>query len=220
MKKRWLLRCKYLLALASLLLFAAANASEITKDTVPRRFGVGIAYGFKDRVKGMVHPIELTVRYKLSDRHSLYLNAPFGWREWGWKSAVYPFTTPRSREDCTHKMRLYGLGIGYDYSILTYQDVTLFAGGGLEYQRLYWRYGGTLDGETQPSGCAKFNDYSVYPKVGVRYTWRFVGAELDYRCYLAYGQDKYSALFYEYLRENKSGAHIDHSLRIGIYFLF
>ena len=231
MGKRWLLRCKYLLALASLLLFAAANASEITKDTVPRRFGVGIAYGFKDRVKGMVHPIELTVRYKLSDRHSLYMNVPFGWREWGWKSAVYPFTTPRSREDCTHKMRLYGLGFGYDYSILTYQDVTLFTGGGLEYQRLNYRYkeeDEVYDIFVPPGpirlfnsfGSAKFNDFAIYPKVGLRYTYRFVGIEFDYRYYVSKrGMHEYysGGLFsYEFVHDTR----LSPAFHCGVYFLF
>ena len=41
------------------------NAQEITKER-PARFGIGIAYGFKDRVKELIHPIELTVRYNLS----------------------------------------------------------------------------------------------------------------------------------------------------------
>ena len=31
-------------------------------------------------------------------------------------------------------MRLYGLGIGYDYSIVSYKNLDLFAGGGLEYR--------------------------------------------------------------------------------------
>ena len=34
-----------------LLLFATSNAQEITKEKEPARFGIGIAYGFKDRVK-------------------------------------------------------------------------------------------------------------------------------------------------------------------------
>ena len=44
-----------------LLLFATSNAQEITKEKEPARFGIGIAYGFKDRVKELIHPIELTV---------------------------------------------------------------------------------------------------------------------------------------------------------------
>ena len=53
--------------MAVLLLFATSNAQEITKEKEPARFGIGIAYGFKDRVKELIHPIELTVRYNLSE---------------------------------------------------------------------------------------------------------------------------------------------------------
>ena len=41
-----------------LLLFATANAQEITKEKDLARFGIGISYGFKDRVKELIHPIE------------------------------------------------------------------------------------------------------------------------------------------------------------------
>ena len=65
-----------------LLLFATSNAQEITKEKEPARFGIGIAYGFKDRVKELIHPIELTVRYNLSEKHSFYVNVPLGWKSW------------------------------------------------------------------------------------------------------------------------------------------
>ena len=63
-----------------LLLFATANAQEITKEKDLARFGIGISYGFKDRVKELIHPIELTVRYNLSEKHSFYVNVPLGWK--------------------------------------------------------------------------------------------------------------------------------------------
>ena len=68
--------------MAVLLLFATSNAQEITKEKEPARFGIGIAYGFKDRVKELIHPIELTVRYNLSEKHSFYVNVPLGWKSW------------------------------------------------------------------------------------------------------------------------------------------
>ena len=70
MSKKYILRSKWFLSMAVLLLFATANAQEITKEKKPARFGIGIAYGFKDRVKELIHPIELTVRYNLSEKHS------------------------------------------------------------------------------------------------------------------------------------------------------
>ena len=52
-----------------LLLFATSNAQEITKEKEPARFGIGIAMVL-DRVKELIHPIELTVQYNLSEKHS------------------------------------------------------------------------------------------------------------------------------------------------------
>ncbi|MRZ00193.1 hypothetical protein GKD51_21465, partial [Parabacteroides distasonis] len=160
--------------MAVLLLFATANAQEITKEKKPARFGIGIAYGFKDRVKELIHPIELTVRYNLSEKHSFYVNVPLGWKSW---RDDYASVDPVIRGYYTHKMRLYGLGIGYDYSIVSYKNLDLFAGGGLEYQRFYFRYQEVQEGEPYPFLRDRFNDYSLYPKVGLRYTWRFVGVE-------------------------------------------
>ena len=107
--------------------FATSNAQEITKEKEPARFGIGIAYGFKDRVKELIHPIELTVRYNLSEKHSFYVNVPLGWKSW---RDDYASVDPVIRGYYTHKMRLYGLGIGYDYSIVSYKNLDLFAGGG------------------------------------------------------------------------------------------
>ena len=82
MSKKYILRSKWFLSMAVLLLFATSNAQEITKEKEPARFGIGIAYGFKDRVKELIHPIELTVRYNLSEKHSFYVNVPLGWKSW------------------------------------------------------------------------------------------------------------------------------------------
>ena len=67
----------------------------------------------------------------------------------------------------------------------------------------------------------RFNDYSLYPKVGLRYTWRFVGVEFDYRCYFSVrGLDNYSEQFSDLPREVDYDTHIDHAFRCGVYFLF
>ena len=120
MSKKYILRSKWFLSMAVLLLFATSNAQEITKEKEPARFGIGIAYGFKDRVKELIHPIELTVRYNLSEKHSFYVNVPLGWKSW---RDDYASVDPVIRGYYTHKMRLYGLGIGYDYSIVSYKNL-------------------------------------------------------------------------------------------------
>ena len=218
MSKKYILRSKWFLSMAVLLLFATANAQEITKEKKPDRFGIGIAYGFKDRVKELIHPIELTVRYNLSEKHSFYVNVPLGWKSW---RDDYASVDPVIRGYYTHKMRLYGLGIGYDYSIVSYKNLDLLAGGGLEYQRFYNRYQEVQEGEPFPFQRDRFNDYSLYPKVGLRYTWRFVGVEFDYRCYFSVrGLDNYSEQFSELPREVDYDTHIDHAFRCGVYFLF
>ena len=57
--------------------------------------------------------------------------------------------------------------------------------------------------------------------MGLRYTWRFVGVEFDYRCYFSVrGLDNYSEQFSELPREVDYDTHIDHAFRCGVYFLF
>ena len=141
-----------------LLLFATSNAQEITKEKEPARFGIGIAYGFKDRVKELIHPIELTVRYNLSEKHSFYVNVPLGWKSW---RDDYGLRRSVIRGYYTHKMRLYGLGIGYDYSIVSYKNLDLFAGGGLEYQRFLFSISGGSRRKALPFLRDRFNDYSL-----------------------------------------------------------
>lgn len=201
-----------------LLVSTLVQAQEKTEKKEQARFGIGLAYGFKDRVKELVHPIEFTIRYNLSKKHSFYMNVPLGWKSW---RDDYRSVDPVIAGYYSHKMRLYGLGVGYDYSIATYKNFDLFAGGGLEYQRFYYRYQEVQEGEYFPFQRDRFNDYSLYPKVGLRYTWRFVGVEFNYRCYFSVrGLDNYSELFSYIPREVDYDTHIDHSFRCGVYFLF
>ena len=208
-------RTRFLLIIGMCLLsfFSTVNAEEVVKEKEPHRFGVGISYDFKNRIRREMHPIEFTIRYKLPERHTFYLNVPLGWRKWKDSYTVAGYDT--------HKMRLYGLGIGYDYTIAGCKHLELFAGGGLEYQRLNHRNQTISHEETKSVERSKFNDYAIYPKVGLRYTWRFVGAELDYRFYISeramegdyYGRNTFHGM-------SGYGAHSHHSFHCGVYFLF
>ena len=216
-------RTRFLLTIGMSLLsfFSAVNAEEVVKEKMPYRFGVGISYDFKNRIRRAMHPIEFTIRYKLPERHTFYLNVPLGWKKW---KDDYSFPA-------TYKMKLYGLGIGYDYSIARCEHLELFAGGGFEYQRLNYRYkeeDEEYDIFVPPGpirlfnsfGSAKFNDFAIYPKVGLRYTYRFVGIEFDYRYYVSKrGMHEYysGGLFsYEFVHDTR----LSPAFHCGVYFLF
>ena len=228
MKKRSIWQRKWLWPFAAFLSLAfVIHAQDNSTAKEPAKFGVGIAYGFKDQIKQLehpvVHPVEFTLRYNFSPKHSIRMNIPLGWRNqrdnWGgWFPAKEDYVEGYDK----YKMRLYGLGFGYDYSIATYKNLDLIAGGGLEYQRfchLYERW--TKGDPTLTTTRNEFNDFSIYPQAGLRYTWKFVGVEVDYRCYFTLrGKRRYSSGFLYLPHHMKYGMHINHAFRCGLFFLF
>ena len=226
MKKRSIWQRKWLWPFAAFLSLAfVIHAQDNSTAKEPAKFGVGIAYGFKDQMKQfkhpVVHPVEFTLRYNLSPKHSIRINVPLGWRNqrdnWGsWSPAKEDYVEGYRK----HKMRLYGLGFGYDYSIATYKNLDLIAGGGLEYQRFYILHQEVFEDTPFPFQRSRYNDYSLYPQVGLRYTWKFVGVELDYRCYFTLRE---SRDFYEHSNLPvivDHDTHINHAFRCGLFFLF
>lgn len=223
MKKRSIWQRKWLWPFAAFLSLAfVIHAQDNSTAKEPAKFGVGIAYGFKDQVKQLVHPVEFTLRYNLSPKHSIRINVPLGWRNqrhpWGGWSAYYEDYV----EGCDkQESRLYGLGIGYDYSIATYKNLDLIAGGGLEYQRFYHFFRRVEEGIPFPFLRCRYNDYSLYPQVGLRYAWKFVGVELDYRCYFTLRGERWDYEQYSYLHNPMNyDTHINHAFRCGLFFLF
>ena len=226
MKKRSIWQRKWLWPFAAFLSLAfVIHAQDNSTAKEPAKFGVGIAYGFKDQMKQLkhpvVHPVEFTLRYNFSPKHSIRMNVPLGWRNqrdnWGgWSPAKEDYVEGYRK----HKMRLYGLGFGYDYSIATYKNLDLIAGGGLEYQRFYILHQEVFEDTPFPFQRSRYNDYSLYPQVGLRYTWKFVGVEFDYRCYFTLRE---SRDFYEHSNLPiivDHDTHINHAFRCGLFFLF
>lgn len=214
---------KILLYVAAILLCTEVYSQE--KEF--KRFSVGISYSFKDRIKEMgverpkVYPMELSFRYNLTDKHSLHLDVPFGWRndeEW-YKEDVLLYIREK---------RLYGIGLGYDYNIIDYKNLYLFAGGGLEYQRFKSRqtdiFKDVMIGAYTYSGeNFWYNDYAIYPEIGFRYVWRFIGIEAKYRCYFSitsYDQNIWLGYDHPQYEESDHNGYINHSFRCGLFFIF
>ena len=226
MKKRSIWQRKWLWPFAAFLSLAfVIHAQDNSTAKEPAKFGVGIAYGFKDQVKQLVHPVEFTLRYNLSPKHSIRMNVPLAWNN-NHERDHYRAWSPVTEDDYVvegyfkDKIRLFGLGFGYDYSIATYKNLDLIAGGGLEYQRFYILHQEVFEDTPFPFQRSRYNDYSLYPQVGLRYTWKFVGVELDYRCYFTLRE---SRDFYEHSNLPiivDHDTHINHAFRCGLFFLF
>ena len=226
MKKRSIWQKKWLWPFAAFLSLAfVIHAQDNSTAKEPAKFGVGIAYGFKDQVKQFVHPVEFTLRYNLSPKHSIRMNVPLAWNN-NHERDHYRAWSPVTEDDYVvegyfkDKIRLFGLGFGYDYSIATYKNLDLIAGGGLEYQRFYILHQEVFEDTPFPFQRSRYNDYSLYPQVGLRYTWKFVGVELDYRCYFTLRE---SRDFYEHSNLPiivDHDTHINHAFRCGLFFLF
>ncbi len=91
--------------------------AQTEKTTNQPKFGLGLGYNFNSEINDSIRPVEISLHYRFNDKHKVHLYVPLSFRETNFK---YP---PRSR-----KQSLYGLGIGYDYTLYTYSFFNFFAG--------------------------------------------------------------------------------------------
>ena len=106
-----------------LLSYPILGFSQNDKPTTFKRFGVGIGYSTYSVMSDSIRPIELSLRYRINDKHALQLYTPVSFKRTG-----------VSRINNTRKQSLWGLGLGYDYTIYTYSSVSLFTGLSANYQ--------------------------------------------------------------------------------------
>lgn len=100
------------------------------------RFGMALEYGFYSLIGDSVRPVNLSFRYKMRDKHTFQLYVPLSFK----RSHIRKTSNVR-------KETVYGIGIGYDYTFVSYSLFDFFAGIKADYRWYQSRY----------------DRYSVYP---------------------------------------------------------
>lgn len=94
-------------------------------------FGVGVGYNLASVVGKDMHPVELSVAYRINDEHLLRLYAPIfnqnnSFNSEGTKQGLM-------KTSLETKRRLLGIGFDYDYALHTYSSLDFVVGARFEY---------------------------------------------------------------------------------------
>ncbi len=184
-----------LLLFISFFVFTATSAqTPNTEESSFRKYGIGVGYGFNSPLNEDLHPFEVSLQYRPNTRHTIYLTIPFLKKQEEHASGT-PYTTGDNVGWSVINMNdyLWGIELGYHYSMLNYRGISLFAGAGLSYQ--------SLDSETHSYGWTNYlfltdrphpsyhlstsgkevNAYSFVPQAGLKYTWKGISVEFKYK---------------------------------------
>lgn len=182
-KKHWLL--PLLLALLPLSAF-----SQEEKGKFLDKWAIGAGYNFLNDPDDPEDPFdkrmfELSVKYRLTDKHSFYLMIPLyvenskkKRKKWNSSNAI----------PCLH--RIWGTELGYNYTVFDWKNLRAFGGIGLSYlhSRRDSKYLTEWVGEwgnKRPTDYyifnRKYNAFGLSPQVGIAYQFRHIECELKYK---------------------------------------
>lgn len=154
--------------------------AQTEQPSKQHKFGVGLGYNFNSVIGDSIRPVELSLRYRVNDKHTLHLYAPLSFK----KTSIH-------NADDTRKQTLYGIGIGYDYTFYTYSHLDFFAGLSADYQwyQNRWDFHRTYDIYEGAEFQYKKEDIYFYwdkargvtlaPHLGFRFSTHKVGTELN-----------------------------------------
>lgn len=107
-----------------LLIFPVLGFAQTNQPADLKRIGVGIGYSFNSVMSDSIRPVELSLRYRINDRHTLQLYAPVAMNKRTIDNAIVN----------THKKKLFGVGLGYDYTLYNYSFLDFLVGINASYQ--------------------------------------------------------------------------------------
>ncbi|MBP3518425.1 MAG: hypothetical protein J6K31_08565 [Parabacteroides sp.] len=203
----------------------------LDKECFLHKWSVGAGYNFLNDPENPFdkRTFELSVKYRLTDKHSFYLMVP-----------LYVENSKRIRKKYSFENvipwlhRIWGTELGYNYTMFDWKRLCLFGGIGLSYLHACQDVKYPTDwvgewGNKHPTDYfmikKKYNGYGLSPQVGISYQFQHIGCELKYKYSLyrmkrdvrwiesdgsisdAYGGKRY---YFESL----------HGLSIGLFYYF
>lgn len=108
-----------------------------------RKVGLGIGYHTTSIVGDSVRPFELSLRYRIDNKHTLQVYAPLWLKkeEQKLKDAKPNFMKQEDYDMYNHtwSRSLWGIGVGYDYAFFSYSLLDFFAGVSADFQWYEYR---------------------------------------------------------------------------------
>ncbi len=107
-----------------------------------RKIGIGFGYHTTSIVGDSVRPFELSLRYRIINKHTLLVDAPLWLKKDNQKIEHWADFTKAEHKKMykqiyTHS--LWGIGLGYDYTFYSYSQFNFFTGISTDFQRYEYR---------------------------------------------------------------------------------
>ena len=107
-----------------------------------RKIGIGFGYHTTSIVGDSVRPFELSLRYRINNKHTLQVYAPLWLKKDNQKIEHWADFTKDEHKKMykqiyTHS--LWGIGLGYDYTFYSYSQFNFFTGISTDFQRYEYR---------------------------------------------------------------------------------
>lgn len=147
-----------------------------------QKFGVGLGHNFNSVMGDTIRPFEVSLRYKLNDKHTFQLYAPFLTQNNSFRSEITSRHFIQTVLDT--KKKAFGIGIGYDYAVYSFSFANFLVGARAEY--LSFNYETDMSNNhiwTDPDSGRRYDaiDYTFYtrkgnwfaisPEIGIRTEW-------------------------------------------------
>lgn len=162
-----------------LLIIPFIGFAQVDQPTGFKKFGVGVGYNFHSVMNDSIRPLELSLHYRINDKHKLHLFAPLS----------YDKKELRNVDD-TWKKTLWGIGLGYDYAFYTHSFIGFFAGVSTDYQKYQNRHDKYYKGPRYSSDESlyeveetyyywdKVNGLNIVPNIGLRFSLKQLTSEI------------------------------------------
>lgn len=166
------------------------------KPNKQHKLGIGFGYNFNSIMGDSVRPIELELRYRFNDNHTLKLFTPIRLKE-NKQFLDAPYKNAKTTQ------HLFGVGLMYDYARYLKNDFYWIIGAGGDYQ---WMESDNHRNFPAEGGYNRFvkwkidhKAYCFYPYTGFRYVINNIGFEAYYKIVLGV------------LNLKEDGSHIDYT---------
>lgn len=135
------------------------------KPTKQHKFGVGLGYNFNSVMGDTIRPFEVSLRYKLNDKHTFQLYVPIRMKE----NENYTYS---KLKNAAFSENLWGLGIKYDHSFFKRNGVDFILGLDLGYQNM----------NTNNFRNYYYDDYSMMEEWRIKRDVLYLGIPVGLRC--------------------------------------
>lgn len=150
------------------------------------KWAIGGGYNFLHRSERPFDKgtFELSVKYRLTHRHSFYLTFPLYFENH--KSEQGEFQLVVFEDPWVY--RIWGTALGYNYTVFSWKGLSGFVGIGFDFKRNYRQYkdyhhvDDGQGGKREDSDLREYqnNDYGLSPQVGISYQYGHLGCDLKY----------------------------------------